>query len=1284
MNNTLLYIGGLFVMVLAVLFAVPLFVDWNGYRGVFEQEASRVIGRDVRVGGTVNVRFLPAPYVRFEKIRIADMDSSIGETLFRADSFKMWLSVPPLLRGIVQANEVELKRPVLRLAADATGTVNWSTLKLSAGALPFIPADVALESVRIINGVISLNAGQGQELARLEKIDGELTADAFDGPFKFKGNFKWDGEDREIRLATARPDAKGDVRFKTTVIATASQNSYVLDGHVTDLKSKPHIEGDLTSHILLPAAATAGMPAGSPAEKPAAPKDRKGEANRGPASFELRGKVTGDGTGFKLADIAISLEQDGPPQIITGEARMAWADKIRLDVGLGSRWLDLDRAAKGGGASPLEAARGLFEALAAFMPAEAETNASLRLDQVNLGAEAVSGVKLTMIRSGGPLELKEFRATVPGGGTLAVDGVLDVAGRVPKFEGSLSLSAQSTLRFLGWAFKHPRIAEGRTDAPLSLAGRLRLTDTAIELAEARTEIGTTALQGGIKLDLTQRRRLSVTLDGQKIDIGQFLPGSAGLAVLGVLKPPATAPAAANDGATPPEATATDGQTFDLTRSDVALRLKAGTLVDGERLLKNVDADLSIEDGRLLVTALKFATDDGLSVDAEGDAGDIRGRPAGTMRGLVSAASPAAARSFFRLLDLDSADPATESRFAEMAPLRLSGTVSFGKRTPTALDVRADGIVQGGRMVVDARLDGGRAAWHGAPADIVASLDGPNVARVASALLGREIETGSEGGPSAGRQELVVRAAGTPDSGLISLVALKGDGLSLDYTGRITLPSAGKSAANGLLRIAAADGRQALALAGVPLGRGVAGVALDGDLDITAAGDELTLKPRRLTVGGSAVAGVVTIKSIPAKPAVVTAELDVDSAALTRLLTPILAAAPARAGDVEATSAALTPGVWPDLAFDLTFLDKLQGSLKARFKSLAFVEGLTISGAQLAVVLEPGHVKVTELTGGALGGKLDAQLSFEKAPAGVGLDGTLRIGVGEAPAREPQTGSGEASASSSFDLKFSGRALSPAALMADLKGTGAVELGDVTLTGMGPGPVAATAEAALYNKGPSGGDALIQALKAGLKQGQLKLGAIKIPAVVGDGALKLEKVTIESQEGRSTFETAIELATLKIDSEWKIEAKVAPKPDAGAADKVMLPAISVGYTGKLSEFGGIEPAIEAGALERELTVRKMERDVDELERLRKLDQNKGATGPNATGASLVPPASNPGGEAALVTDGTAGATGAVPQPERADPPSLSQSPTILRRPKPAVAPKRPPAPSNNWQPFVTPF
>ncbi len=59
MSNGLLYIAGLISLALAALFAVPNFVDWNGYRGVFEEEATRILGREVRVGGDVNVRFLP-------------------------------------------------------------------------------------------------------------------------------------------------------------------------------------------------------------------------------------------------------------------------------------------------------------------------------------------------------------------------------------------------------------------------------------------------------------------------------------------------------------------------------------------------------------------------------------------------------------------------------------------------------------------------------------------------------------------------------------------------------------------------------------------------------------------------------------------------------------------------------------------------------------------------------------------------------------------------------------------------------------------------------------------------------------------------------------------------------------------------------------------------------------------------------------------------------------------------------------------------------------------------
>ena len=46
MNNVLLVLGAIVAGILAALAAVPMAIDWNGYRGVFEEEASRLLGRD--------------------------------------------------------------------------------------------------------------------------------------------------------------------------------------------------------------------------------------------------------------------------------------------------------------------------------------------------------------------------------------------------------------------------------------------------------------------------------------------------------------------------------------------------------------------------------------------------------------------------------------------------------------------------------------------------------------------------------------------------------------------------------------------------------------------------------------------------------------------------------------------------------------------------------------------------------------------------------------------------------------------------------------------------------------------------------------------------------------------------------------------------------------------------------------------------------------------------------------------------------------------------------------
>jgi hypothetical protein len=108
--------------------------------------------------------------------------------------------------------------------------------------------------------------------------------------------------------------------------------------------------------------------------------------------------------------------------------------------------------------------------------------------------------------------------------------------------------------------------------------------------------------------------------------------------------------------------------------------------------------------------------------------------------------------------------------------------------------------------------------------------------------------------------------------------------------------------------------------------------------------------------------------------------------------------------------------------------------------------------------------------------------------------------------------------------------------------------------------------------------------------------------IANGSIKLDRAELATEGGRAIVDTVIDIASLKVDSEWRIEP--APRRTGAAGDaRPALPAIALVYAGSLGRTAAIEPRLDTEALERELAIRRMERDVEELERLRRIDEER---------------------------------------------------------------------------------
>ena len=1217
MNTFLMWFGGLLIAIFAALFAGPHFIDWNSYRGVFEEEATRLLGRRVRVGGNVNVRLLPAPYVLFENLRISDTTGIAGGPLFKTDSFKMWLAVPPLLKGVLQAKKVELVRPVLALASDRDGFGNWRNLP-DVKTLPFVPAGVKLDSVTIEDGTVSYSIEQGGELARVDKITGELTSPALAGPYAFRGEAAFGKSQGDVRLATTEADASGAFRL-TAHLSGWGDDDHKFDGQVSGFWERPAVEGSLISKLTVAKA---------------------GEGRNRPLVAEARSVLAASAQTLNLDGLTISFNEFAQPQIIAGSLTAMWAERHKVEVVLDSRWLDIDLLANGqvdGGANgadptsaaggagaaasrakkaaaPLPMSRSLIAALLELFPGETDVKARLDVDQVILGGETVSGVVVAMERARGPLELRTLRAVLPGGARLNFSGRVESVGGQPVFDGDLFLGGVSAARVIHWGMGSSDMASPITDGPFSVSGRMQLGTDRVMLRSAVAEFAGIPIRGSVNWDDGKRRVLELIVDGYEVDTRWFGLGKLELPALTEIL------SASDNGLSQPEAENGLYSWLDKEGREVLLSLKAGRLVDGSNTFRDVDAQFKLEGRSIQIERIKLVTAEGLGIDLEGSVKGLGMQPQGTLNFVVGAKDQAAAWKLADVWAGEAASPADRDRFAAFAPIRVAGKMQLGGRLKTAADFSVDGVAGGGRVDARLKIDGGLAGWRSAPIDFVMRSEGFDTRRLFASLAGGQAQ---EDGETAARDRgtVLVKAVGVPQSDLLTMMTVDSSSVSLVLDGKTKVGENGVSSLDGELVLRTGDVRQLVQLTGVELPPGVGKLDYDGLADVSWTDGRLVFTPRDVKFAGARVGGRVVITSGEDGMRSVDGQFIADEGSLPRILTVVLsqpdetptnlqvaeAESAVRSSDFAVADGVLSeeaPSIFSDRAFDLSLLDSVTGTIKLTFNRLSIAESLVVRQAQAVVRAEADSLTLQVTDALALGGSLEADLTLAKAPAGAVAKGSLALAQVDvsrlAMASDGyRSGATRAFGSGRADLKmnFEGRGLTPRGATSVATGTGTLELEEVALVGLSPTGVRYAAEAALATEQYSS-EQLRRLLDEAASRGRLELGSRDVPLRISDGAIQFDRIDLDQKQGRSTVSMTADLSSLSLDSEWQVEMK---NRKAGRT----WPPVSVTYVGPLAKLGTLEARVVPDALERELSVRKMERNVDELERLRRLDEDAGA-------------------------------------------------------------------------------
>jgi hypothetical protein len=492
--------------------------------------------------------------------------------------------------------------------------------------------------------------------------------------------------------------------------------------------------------------------------------------------------------------------------------------------------------------------------------------------------------------------------------------------------------------------------------------------------------------------------------------------------------------------------------------------------------------------------------------------------------------------------------------------------------------------------------------------VQASLNAPSLPSLLTAFTADK-RTPNDQNPAPAEASLI--AAGTFDSGAKVRFEIAGQGFDTAFNGSAVWPENAALALNGTANVKADDFADVLSVAGLSLPRGAEGAAVHGAIDLTRDKGKWTIATRDLMLGTSTVASYLEIEAGADGRRHIVGKVGADRVTVTPLLAVLTdkPAIPSSNGDVAETDDAAVQAInsiWPSGVFNFGALTGTDANVRLSFASLDLSGNLATRDGEMQLSVTPDKVAVSSLSAAAAGGRLTGGLSLEKAPDGVVLSTNLKLDSAKLAALSPL-----AKGSATFELTAGARAQSPAGLIAVMEGTGHARLKNATVHGPSVAAVADIADGVLQGKVQNDPRAISTALLTSLTTSEVSLGDRDLPISLADGTAKVQTLGLDAPNGKLEATTSVDLTSLNVTTSCQISALATPlvAPSAQLPGwkpppaKGPLPPVVVLYDGPLDNLAVIKSSVDVSDLQRELSVRQVERNVQQLELSRRIDEER---------------------------------------------------------------------------------